>query len=1205
MQGVVHTAAILDDAVIDALTPEQLDRVLKVKVDAARNLHELTEDLAFFVLFSSFAGSYGVAGQGNYAPGNAYLDALAHHRRSLGRHALSMGWGHWAGDGMAGADVVEEQMKRRGLTPLDPAKALRLLDQALALDETFVAVADIDWSRAPLRPLLADLPELRDRDQGKTATGTLADRLAGMSGADRDRALLDVVRGQVAEVLGHASADAIDAGRAFKELGFESLTAVELRNRLALVTGLRLPATLVFDHPTPKALAAYIRNELLGTETETKAVAVAVAASDEPIAIIGMGCRFPGGVTSPDDLWRLLADGRDGIAPFPGDRGWELESIASESLEGGFLDDASGFDPAFFGISPREALAMDPQQRVLLEVAWEAVERAGIDPASLKGAPVGVFAGTNGQDYLPLLLNATEDLGGYLGTGTTASVLSGRIAYTLGLEGPAVTIDTACSSSLVALHMAVQALRSGECTLALAGGATIMSTPNLFVEFTRQRGVASDGRCKAFAAAADGAGFAEGAGMIVVERLSDALARRAPGPGGGPRLGGQPGRRVQRAHRAERPRPAAGDPRRRWPTPGSPPGTSTSWRPTAPAPRSATPSRPRPCIATYGQDRDEPVRLGSVKSNIGHTQAAAGVAGLIKMVLALRQRRDAARPCTSTSPHPTSTGRPGRSNSSPSPATWPTTGRPRWAAVSSFGLSGTNAHTILEQALRPSPADEPDEPRATVWPLSARSPEARSRRWPPGCAAGPTGRRSPPRSPPAPRSSTAPSCSPTSTWTHASPSATRPGSSPERPPPPAPWCSSSPARARSVPAWATNCGRPTPSSPPRYDEIWSALRAHDRRPRRHRVGPARHLRLRGRPPPARGVVGLTPDAVAGHSIGEIAAAHVAGVLSLDDACTLVAARASLDVGPAERRGDGRHPSDARRDLGGCRHRGDQRPDLGRHLRRGGGRPGRGRPVREDQAPGRLPRLPLAPDGPDARRLPPGDRGPHLRRTHDPLRGRPDAGYWVAHVRDTVRFHDTVQRFPQRDLRRDRPGRRAGGHGRGDASPPSAGSRPGGGDPADGPRATASSRGVEVDWSRVFPGPKADLPTYPFQRQSYWPVPLRAAESPARTTTSPGRTLDPPRPGPATWLLITPGTADAGPRRGAARPGRRGDPVRRRRHGPRLDRPARPRPRHRRALAAGPGHAAGRAPASSAGLTATATAGDGRAGRPALVAHPPG
>ncbi|HEX3324851.1 MAG TPA: type I polyketide synthase, partial [Solirubrobacterales bacterium] len=522
--AVVHCAGVLADATVESMDEEQIGRVFAAKADAAFQLHELTEgiDLSVFVLFSSAAGILGAPGQANYAAANACLDALAQQRRATGLPASSIAWGLWQREGGMAADLGEAdlaRMRRVGVEALTDEQGLELFDAALGADDAIALAFPLNVaslravaSAGVLPPIFSGLVRVARRRS--VATGSLAARLAGLAEEEREGYALDLVRAQVAGVLGHDSAAEVEADRSFQDLGFDSLAAIELRNRLSAATGLRLAATIVFDYPSAAALSEHLLAEATASGA-TARIAARAQASDEPIAVVGMACQYPGGVSSPEGLWELVAEGRDGITEFPADRGWDTERLydpdpdnigTTYTREGGFLTEAGNFDPEFFGISPREALVMDPQQRLLLESSWEALEDAGIDPASLKKTQTGVFAGVMYQDYGPA-------------AGGTQSIVSGRVAYTLGLEGPAITIDTACSSSLVAMHLASQALRQGECSLALAGGVTVLSTPNAFLAFSAQKGLAPDGRSKSFAEAADGVAWAEGVGVLVLERL--------------------------------------------------------------------------------------------------------------------------------------------------------------------------------------------------------------------------------------------------------------------------------------------------------------------------------------------------------------------------------------------------------------------------------------------------------------------------------------------------------------------------------------------------------------------------------------------------------------------------------------------------------------------------------------------------------------
>ncbi|WP_234775781.1 type I polyketide synthase, partial [Mycobacterium tuberculosis] len=665
-------------------------------------------------------------------------------RRAHGLPAISLGWGLWdqASAMTGGLDAADlARLGREGVLALSTAEALELFDTAMIVDEPFLAPARIDLTAlrahaVAVPPMFSDLasaPTRRQVDDSVAAAkskSALAHRLHGLPEAEQHAVLLGLVRLHIATVLGNITPEAIDPDKAFQDLGFDSLTAVEMRNRLKSATGLSLSPTLIFDYPTPNRLASYIRTELAGLPQEIKHTPAVRTTSEDPIAIVGMACRYPGGVNSPDDMWDMLIQGRDVLSEFPADRGWDLAGLYNPDLDaagacytrtGGFVDGVGDFDPAFFGVGPSEALAMDPQHRMLLELSWEALERAGIDPTGLRGSATGVFAGLIVGGYGML----AEEIEGYRLTGMTSSVASGRVAYVLGLEGPAVSVDTACSSSLVALHMAVGSLRSGECDLALAGGVTVNATPDIFVEFSRWRGLSPDGRCKAFAAAADGTGFSEGGGMLVLQRLSDARRLGHPvlavvvgsavnqdGASNGLTAPNGPSQqRVVRAALANAGLSAAevdvveGH------------GTGTTL---------GDPIEAQALLATYGQDRGEPgepLWLGSVKSNMGHTQAAAGVAGVIKMVLAMRHELlPATLHVDVPSPHVDWSA--GAVELLTAPRVWPAGARTRRAGVSSFGISGTNAHVIIE-AVPVVPRREAGWAGPVVpWVVSAKSESA-------------------------------------------------------------------------------------------------------------------------------------------------------------------------------------------------------------------------------------------------------------------------------------------------------------------------------------------------------------------------------------------------------------------------------------------------------------------------------------------------
>ncbi|AXB47627.1 type I polyketide synthase [Amycolatopsis albispora] len=709
------TAVLHCDGEVESPAAPPGDRRLAFRaiVDGAVNLHELTAgaELTAFVLLGSVAGALGAAGRGDQAAANAFLTALAQHRRARGLPAVCVALGTAAPSG-----------------ELSTQECLAMFDAVTAMDLPHAVVMRVG-EQTGSRAVPALLRGLVDAAPA-TDSASLAERVAAMPADEREPFLVGLIRTEVAAIPGISGGERAGAGKTFRELGFTSVSAVELRNRLAAATGLDLTATVAFDYPTPVALARHLRAVLLGEKPAPIKVDEPVTGPDEPIAIVGMACRYPGGVRSPEDLWRLVTEGAEVVSDFPADRGWDLarlfgsEAGATYCQQGGFLYDAPEFDAGFFGISPREALAMDPQQRLVLETSWEAVERSGIDPLSLRGSKTGMFAGVMYHDYGWGLPDPPEGSEAYWGIGNAGSVVSGRVAYALGLEGPAVTVDTACSSSLVAMHWAGQSLRDGECDLALAGGVAVMSTPQTFVEFSLQGGLAPDGRCKSFADAADGTGWSEGVGFVVLERLSDAKrnghtilavlrgsAVNQDGASNGLTAPNGPSQQrvILQALANAGLKPSDVDAMEAH-------GTGTTL---------GDPIEAQALLATYGQERERPLLLGSVKSNLGHTQAAAGVAGVIKMVQALRH---GVLPKTLHVDQPSSyvDWTTGSVELLTEPAEWPVRDRPARAGVSSFGISGTNAHVIIEQAPAVAPVVAPAEvtPSVVPWLVSGRSAAA-------------------------------------------------------------------------------------------------------------------------------------------------------------------------------------------------------------------------------------------------------------------------------------------------------------------------------------------------------------------------------------------------------------------------------------------------------------------------------------------------
>jgi len=951
LTAVFHLAGVLDDGMLAGQTPERLHRVLAPKVLGGLHLHEFTasQDLAAFVLFSSLAGTVGAAGQSSYASANTFVDALAAWRRAQGLPGLSLAWGLWAQEGLgmtASLGRVElARMRQQGIAPLSVEEGLASLDVALRGSAAHLVPAKLELGPLQARldrgddvpPLFGGLLRAKLRKAQTGGDGSsLRLRIAELPAPAQQRAVVEIVCEHIAAVLSLSDASAIAPTRVLKDFGLDSLMAVELRNRLARLVQSKLPATLAFDYPTPNDIAQLLLLEKLTDGPPQKARPRRIARQprtpdEDPIVIVSMACRIPGGIDTPEAFWQALDAEVDLVGEFP-ERWRDLElydpdpdaSGKSYTRKGGFIRDVEGFDPELFGISPREAESMDPQQRIALEVAWEALERAGLPPAAASEVSTGVYLGTMGSDYGLARRQDLTTLDGYQSTGNASSVLSGRISYVFGLQGPAITVDTACSSSLVSLHLASAALRNGECDVALAGGVTIMASPAIFVEFSRLRGMAPDGRCKSFSATADGAGWSEGCGIVVLKRQADALrdgdhilavirssAVNQDGRSQGLTAPNGPSQQrvIHEALRRAGLGPSDIDAIEAH-------GTGTSL---------GDPIEAGALQEVFGPDRPagRPLWLGSSKSNLGHSQAAAGVVGVIKMVLALQHDR---LPRTLHVESPTDAIEWDESNLAllREARPWPHGDHPRRAGVSSFGISGTNAHLILEEAPLQAPAPDDATAARSPWvplPLSAATPDAlraMAKRWADWLEAQPLE---------APVSAVAVAASRRASLPHRAAVVARDRDT---------TIDALRMLAQGRSHSAAVLGAKSPGElavlfsgqgsqrlgmglglcdtldgfRSRFDEVCETLDPELDRPLRSVIGaqPGTHeALLLGETQCTQPALfalevalfrqweawGIRPRFVVGHSVGELAAAHVAGVLSLDDAARLVCARGRL------------------------------------------------------------------------------------------------------------------------------------------------------------------------------------------------------------------------------------------------------------------------------------------------------------------------